>query len=147
MRSEKLEKKLLLQRVKNTVKRWDGIRNIQVLESLDFDYDEQYKKICRFYQYDAEGVYIPTHEQGVRIKNDYLTVIVEELEKHLSLNIKYYISYEGKFFSEFEIFDFKRFYISYVKNEISHSLSIFNANEVLVVNRNEYDISVHYESN
>lgn len=146
MVSERLYNKILLNRIKKEILSVEGVTNTEVIEFLSFDTEEIYTQISKFYQHHAKGIYIKTHdENGIFYHKDYQTILSEYLGSILSKNIRYYISYEKRYFFQFEIINFKKFIGSFINLNKTYDLTVFNQNEILVINDNEYEISIHYK--
>ena len=66
------------------------------------------------------------------------------MNKYLDYEKEYYISYENIHFLAFIFSDFLTFIESWRDVYHTYDLTLFNQDEVFVINSNEYDFTIHY---
>lgn len=127
--SEKLRLLILKQKIKHFIHDIQGICEISIEDNFN-NYNIIYSEILKTYKNSDVGIHID--------KN-----IDEIMQKNISKNNFYYISFEGIYFLKFKFISFINFIESWRFINKGYDLTLFNEKMVFVVNYNEDDVSIH----
>lgn len=145
MLNEKIYKKILLIKIKKSLEDFQGIKSFNVQDSIFDEYNNIQIIINSFYKYDAQGEKIESIGENGFFKDEECNAILETyMNKCLDYEKEYYISYENIHFLAFIFSEFLTFIESWRDVYHTYDLTLFNKDEVFVINSNEYDFTIHY---
>lgn len=145
MTNEKFYKKTLLVKIKNSLDKLKGIKYFHIKDYVFDEYNDIQVLINSFYKYDSQGEKIKSiGENGFFKDEEYNAVLETYMNKYLDYEKEYYISYENIHYLTFIFSEFLTFIESWRNVYHTYDLTLFNKNEVFVINSNEYDFTVHY---
>ena len=145
MLNEKIYKKTLLIKIKKSLDDLQGIKSFNVQDCIFDEYNNIQLIVNSFYKYDAQGEKIESIGENGFFKDKECNAILETyMNKYLDYEKEYYISYENIHFLAFIFSDFLTFIESWRDVYHTYDLTLFNKDEVYVINSNEYDFTIHY---
>ncbi len=145
MINEKIYKKTLLIEIKKKLEDIKGIKDFNVQDYIFNEYNNIQIIINSFYKYDAQGEKIENiGENGFFEKEECIAILKTYMNKYLNYEKEYYITYENIHFLSFRFSEFSEFIESWRDVYHTYDLTLFNKDEVFVINSNEYDFTIHY---
>ena len=145
MLNEKIYKKTLLIKIKKSLDDLQGIKSFNVQDCIFDEYNNIQLIVNSFYKYDAQGEKIESIGENGFFKDKECNAILETyMNKYLDYEKEYYISYENIHFLAFIFSEFLTFIESWRDVYHTYDLTLFNKDEVFVINSNEYDFTIHY---
>lgn len=145
MINKKIYKRTLLIKIKQSLESLKGIKDFHIKDYVFDEYNDIQALINSFYKYNAKGEKVEIITENEFFKDKECNAILKiYMDKYLDYEKEYYISYENIHFLEFKFSNFLTFIESWRNIYHTYDLTLFNKDEVFVINSNEYDFTIHY---